>query len=67
MAERIYMEVGEKRIVDGILVECVKDERHDELYCGCCALNKVCICNHIVCTPTYRKDSLHVHFRRVES
>lgn len=67
MAGLTYMEVGEKRIVDGVLVECVKDERSDTLYCGSCVFNNTDICVPPLCSPTERKDAQHVHFRRVES
>lgn len=67
MAALFDMKVGEKRVIDGVLVECVLDECDDELYCWCCALSKPGYCNPQLCCPTYRKDGNPVHFREVES
>ena len=62
----IYMEVGEVREVDGVLVKCVKDKSPD-MYCRFCAFNLHGSCLKMCCSPTDREDSNHVHFRRVES
>ena len=67
MAGLTYMEVGERRIVDGVLVECVKDERRDTLYCGSCVFFDTVNCKPVLCSSYYRDDDNHVHFRRVES
>lgn len=67
MAGLTYMSVGEKRIVDGELVECVKDECPYTLYCGSCVFFDTDNCIPPLCSPTGRVDACHVHFRRVES
>lgn len=66
MAGLNYMEVGERRIVDGVCVECVKDERFDTLYCGICVFDNTDNCIPSLCRPTGRDDYNAVHFRRVE-
>lgn len=67
MAGLDYMEVGEERIVDGVLVKCVKDERNDTFYCDSCVFCGTDNCIPSLCSPAGRREIINVHFIRVES
>ena len=67
MAGLYYMKVGEVMGVDGVLVECVKDEHPETIYCTSCVFYKTDRCLLLPCIPENRRDYNHVHFRRVES
>lgn len=67
MAKRIELDVGERRIINDMAVECTLSSTigENKFSCRYCALSNM-DCSLIACIPDERKDGENVYFKRVE-
>lgn len=61
-----YLEIGDRRIVDEMIIECVPDDTQTRPECEDCAFfDKFSFCKVFLCGANLRKDGKNVHFVEV--
>lgn len=67
MGRMIELDVGDRRIIQDMTVECTLSSNlgKDEYSCAHCAF-RTRDCSMMSCLPEERKDGVNVYFRRIE-
>lgn len=66
MSKSNELAIGERRVIDGILVECLQDQSDEDGCVGCHFRFGHCSYADLECRSSYRRDGFPVHFIAVK-